>query len=220
VNTLKTILLVDDHEMVRAGLRALLQGESGFQVVGEASDGRTAVRLASEMHVDVVIMDVNLPELNGIEATRQIRASGQGTKVIGLSGHSDRVMTTEMLKAGATGYVRKESAFAELAEALAAVVANKVYISPSINAAVIEGFVIGASMPADVTAFGKLTAREREVLQLMAEGKATKQIALAMDLSAKTVETHRHKMMDKLGLFSVAELTKYAIREGLTPLER
>src|SRR5438876_12127716 len=148
------VLLADDHEMVRAGLRALLQSQPNVEVIAEAENGRTAVRLASELMPDVVIMDINMPDLNGIGATRQIRAGGAGPKVIGLSGHSDRRFTREMLKAGASAYVLKESAFSELANALASVVADKVYLSPSITAPLVEEMVSGRATG------GSLSARD------------------------------------------------------------
>jgi DNA-binding NarL/FixJ family response regulator len=215
------ILLADDHQLIRAGLRALLEAEPGVQVVAEAGDGRTAVRLAAELSPDVVVMDISMLGLNGIEATRQIRAGRNGNgnrtgpKVIALSGHSDRRMVTEMLKAGGSGYIPKESAFEEVALALRTVMSNKVYLSPAVADVVVEDFSRGKAA-GDASAFDTLTPREREVLQLVAEGKATKQVAMVLHVSIKTVETHRKNIMEKLGIDSVAELTKYAIREGLT----
>jgi DNA-binding NarL/FixJ family response regulator len=212
------VLIADDHRMVRAALRSLLEHEPGVEVVGEAGDGRTAVRLAAELFPDVVIMDVSMPDLNGIEATRQIRAgqNGAGPKVIALSGHTDSRYAREMLKAGATGYMMKEAAFQELATALRLVMQNTVYLSPTVAGAVVDVLLRGgedASSP-----FSKLSSREREVLQLMAEGKATKEIANRLEISPKTVETHRRNLMEKLELDSLAGLTKYALREGLTSL--
>jgi two-component system, NarL family, response regulator NreC len=208
------ILLADDHQMIRAGLRSLLRDQAGMEVIAEATDGRTAVRLAAELSPDVVIMDIHMPDLNGIEATRQIRgANSNGPKVIALSAHSDERYAREMLRAGASGYVLKHAAFEELAAALKAVVANQTYLSPSVSQVAVNDDVKSG------TAFSTLTAREREVLQLLAEGKATKQVAMHLKVSVKTVETHRKNLMDKLGMDSVAELTKYAIREGLTTAE-
>jgi two-component system, NarL family, response regulator NreC len=208
------ILLADDHEMLRAGLRSLLEDEAGFEVIAEAEDGRTAVRLAAELSPDVVIMDIHMPDLNGVEATRQIKnGNGDGPKVIALSAHSDERFAREMLRAGASSYVLKHAAFEELAAALKAVIANQTYLSPSVAQVVMKDYVKNGS------AFSTLTAREREVLRLLAEGKATKEAAMHLKVSVKTVETHRRNIMEKLGTHSVAELTKYAIREGLTSAE-
>jgi two-component system, NarL family, response regulator NreC len=210
------VLLADDHVMLRAGLKALLDDEPGVQVVAEASDGRTAVRLVSELAPDVVIMDINMPDLNGIEATRQIKVTnGHGPKVIALSAYGDERNTREMLRAGASGYLLKSSAFAEVAGAVRSVMANQTYLSPAVAQTMVEDYVRG---PRDAgrSVFDTLTPREREVLQLLAEGKATKQAAAHLHVSVKTVETHRRNIMEKLDLHSVAELTKYAIREGLT----
>jgi two-component system response regulator NreC len=213
------ILLADDHQMVRSGLRALLKHEPGVEVVAEAEDGRSAVRLAGELSPDVVIMDISMPDLNGVDATRQIRKNhnGSGPKVIALSGHADRRYATEMLKSGATGYVLKDAAFRDLAAAVRLVVDNKIYLSPALAGVVIENCVNGRK-EAGSSPFEKLTPREREILQLVAEGKAMKEIAVHLHISIKTVETHRKNVMEKLRIDSVAELTKYAIREGLTPL--
>ena len=180
------------------------------------------MKLAAELAPDVVVMDINMPDLNGIEATRQITRGngrpGHAPRVVGLSAYSDRRFTLEMLNAGATGFVVKDAAFAELADAIRTVVADKVYLSPSIAGVVAEGYA-SREGPGDVpSAFSQLSPREREILQLTAEGKAMKEIAVELEISIKTVETHRRKVMDKLGMESVAELTKYAIREGLTSL--
>jgi two-component system response regulator NreC len=212
------ILLADDHRMVRAGLRSLLEAEAGLDVVAEADDGRTAVKLAAEVAPDVVIMDISMPDLNGVEATRQIRSApeGESPKVIALSGHTDKRFTLEMLKAGASGYVLKDSAFEELAKAVRAVVADQIYLSPGVADVVVRDAVGG---PGHEPAFARLSPREREVLQLTAEGKAMKEIAAHLHVSIKTVETHRRNLMEKLNLHSVAELTKFAVREGMTSLE-
>jgi len=208
------IIIVDDHAMVREGLRSLLQRLPGVEVIAEAADGRTATKLAAELLPDVVLMDIAMPDLNGIDATRQLMASGDGAKVIALSGRANARFAKEMLKVGASGFVLKESAFKELAEALRTVMADRVYFSPSIAKAVMAEMRSGEDGPSLA-----LSVREREVLQLMSEGKATKEIARRLSLSGKTIETHRRNLMEKLKLYSVAELTKYAIREGVTTAE-
>ena len=214
-----TILLADDHQILRQGLRTLLENLPEVRVVGEACDGREAVKMAKELQPDIVVMDVSMPGLNGIDATRQVVNDGNHARVIALSMHSDRRFMAEMLKAGAKGYLLKEGAFDELAAAIQTVLADKVYLSPKIANLVVENYVM-REPGAEPSAYAKLTAREREVLQLMAEGRATKQIAMDLHVSVKTVETHRRQVMEKLDIHNVAELTKYAIREGLTSLDR
>ncbi|MEW6772016.1 MAG: response regulator transcription factor [Bacillota bacterium] len=212
------IILADDHKIVRDGLAALLAKVPGLEVVAEAADGRTAVRLAREMLPDVVIMDISMPDLNGIEATRQIGAEASGVKVIALSMYSDRRLVVEVFKAGASGYLFKDCAFEELASAIQSVVAGDTYLSPKIAGVMVKELA-AQSLTDTPVAFSVLTAREREVLQLLAEGKSTKQIASLLHLSTKTVETHRQQIMKKLNIRSVAELTRFAIREGLVPLD-
>ena len=212
------ILLADDHKITREGLRSLLEKEPDMEVVAEAEDGRTTVSLVRELQPDVVIMDVSMPDLNGMEAARQIGSEFGGVKIIALSMHSDSLFVTEMLKSGASGYLLKDCAFEELARAIRAVVADQTYLSPSISGVVINGYLHRLSR-VDISGPQALTDREREVLQLVAEGKSTKEIALALHISVKTVETHRRQIMDKLDIHTVAELTKYAIRKGLTSLE-
>lgn len=211
------ILLVDDHKIVREGLRMLLERQPGMRVVAEAADGSTAVRLARQHRPDLVIMDITLPKLNGMEATRRILAACPLTRVIALSMHSDRRFVLETLKSGAKGYLLKDSAFDELAAAISAVREGRTYLSSQIADLVVRDAVKrqGAAWG---TAFSVLTAREREVLQLLAEGRTTKETADQLGVSVKTVETHRKQIMDKLNVHSIAELTKYAIREGLTAL--
>ena len=211
------ILIADDHRITRQGLRSLLEKESDMEVVAEAQDGRTAVELAKKLLPDVVIMDVSMPDLNGIEATRQIVSRCKGVKIIALSMHSDTLFVTEMLKGGVSGYLLKDCAFEELAGAIRSVISGKTYLSPSISGVVVNGYlnrVAGFAPSRSV-----LTDREREVLQMIAEGKSTKQTALKLHISVKTVETHRRQIMNKLNIFSVAELTKYAIRKGITTIE-
>ena len=226
------VLIADDHRIVREGLRSLLEDQPDLEVVGEADNGRQALEMAAEHEPDVVVMDVAMPQLNGIEATRRLMNDQPDTKVVALSMHSDRRYVAEALKAGAAAYLLKDGAFDELVAAIRAVVANKVYLSPRVAGVVVDDYVrrlpgekgegeaAGAGAPADASGvFHKLTPREREVLQLMAEGYATKEIATRLHISVKTVETHRRQLMEKLQLYSVAEVTKYAIREGLTSLE-
>ncbi len=209
------ILLVDDHKILRDGICSLVKGYNDMQVVGEAADGRTAIRLVQELSPDVVIMDISMPDLNGIDATRKIIADYPNVKVIALSMHYDKQFVSEIFRAGASGYLMKDSAFDELEHAVRVVMDGKTYINPQIASLVVESLVTQAA-PASHKAFSLLTEREREVLQLISEGKSTKQIASDLSVSAKTVESHRRQVMGKLNIRNVAELTKYAIREGLT----
>lgn len=209
------VLLVDDHAMVRSGLRALLGREPGMEVVGEASDGRHALELAKDLRPDVMVMDIRMPDLNGIDATRQALAHQPGLKVIALSAQSDDRTATEMLRAGVAGYVVKEAAYEELASAIRAVVKGMVYFSPGV-AKRLNKEIGRQHIDGDNSAFARLSSRERETLQLISEGKATKEVAAILHVSVKTAETHRRNIMEKLGIDNVAELTKYAIREGLT----
>jgi two-component system, NarL family, response regulator NreC len=212
------IILADDHQIVRHGLRSLLAAEPDMEVLGEADNGRAVVRLVQEKSPQVVIMDISMPDLNGIEATRQIINESPGMKIIALSMHSDSLFVLNMFKAGASGYLLKDCALEELVKAVRTVMNRKIYLSPGISDIVIKDFVISWS-PSESSAFSILTPREREVLQLMAEGKSTNQIAENLCVSVKTVEAHRKQLMTKLDIHSVAELTKYAIRQGLTSLE-
>ncbi len=211
------ILLADDHKIVRDGLRNLLEKDPDILVVGEAEDGREALQLARALSPDVVVMDIAMPELNGIEATRQILAEAQGVKVVALSMHSDKRYVSEMLKAGASGYLLKDCAFEELITAIRTIAKGKIYLSPGIAGVVLEDY-IRKGAKTDASVFSLLSDREREVLQLMAEGKTTKEVAAHLNVSVKTVETHRMHIMTKLDIHSIAALTKYAIREGLTSL--
>jgi DNA-binding NarL/FixJ family response regulator len=212
------ILLADDHKITRQGLRSLLEKESDMEVVAEAEEGRTAVCLVRELSPDVVVMDVSMPDLNGMEATRQIVAELPNVKVIALSMHSDNLFVSEMLKSGASGYLLKDCAFEELARAIHVVVEGKTYLSPAISGVVVDDYLHHLART-ESTSSEVLTDREREVLQLIAEGNSTKQIALKLHISVKTVETHRRQIMSKLNIHTIAELTKYAIRQGLTFLE-
>lgn len=212
------LLLADDHQIVRNGLRALLEKQTDVEVVGEAENGRMAVQSAQELKPDVVIIDITMPDLNGIEASRQILATHPDTKVIGLSMHSDRRFVAGMLDAGAKGYLLKDCAFEELALAIRTVAANKIYLSPGITGIVVKDY-LNHLPAANASPAGPLTNREREVLQLLAEGKSTRQIASSLHLSVKTIETHRRQIMEKLDIHTIAGLTKYAIREGLISVE-
>lgn len=213
-----SILLADDHKIFREGLKLLLQQEPYFNVVAEATDGRSAVRFAKEFCPDIIIMDVAMPELNGIEATRQITDGCTEARIIGLSMHADRRFVLEMLRAGAKGYMLKIGAYDELTSAIRTVLNNDLYLSPRIASIMFEDYLKTVKTKVD-SAFTQLTAREREVLQLIAEGNTTKQISQLLNISSKTVETHRQQLMDKLNLHNIIELTKYAIREGITPLD-
>lgn len=211
------ILLADDHKIIREGLKALIEKQPDMEVAAEAQDGLSTVRLAQKILPQIIIMDIGMPEMNGIDATRHIVSGNRDVKIIALSMHSDRRFVLEMLKAGASGYLLKDSAFEELVTAIHTVMAGQPYLSPKITDIVVKEYL--HNLPKnDSNVFNILTGREREVLQLLAEGKSTKQIALTLNLSVKTVETHRQQIMDKLQIRSVAELTKYAIREGITSL--
>lgn len=211
------IMIADDHEIVRNGLRSLIDKELDMEVIAEADNGRKAVRIALELEPDVVIMDIAMPELNGIEATRQIIAALPRIKVIALSMHADKRYVMEMLKAGASGYILKDNAYEELARAIRTALKNQTYLSPQVTETVIGDYVQFA-LAASGSAFSLLSTREREVLQLLAEGSSTAQIAECLGISVKTVETYRQHIIEKLDIRSIAELTKYAIREGLTSL--
>lgn len=212
------IILADDHDVVRAGIRGILERQANIEVVGEASNGREALQMARELRPTIIVMDIAMPELNGLEATRQIVAAQVDVKVLILSMHSSRQFVSEVLKAGASGYLLKNNALRELPLAISAVASGKVYLSPGVAELVVEDYVRHVPATGKV-AFSTLSGREREVLQLLAEGKTSKEIANALNVSVKTVESHRSQIMDKLGIRTVAELTKFAIREGLTPLD-
>jgi DNA-binding NarL/FixJ family response regulator len=212
------ILLADDHTIIRQGLRALLEKNPQFEVVGEAGDGLKAMELAEKLKPDLVIMDITMPNLNGIDAARKIISSSSGAKVIALSMHSSQRFVVEMLKAGASAYILKECLFDTLFEAIQTVLKGGVFLGPKIEGAVIQDYINRLS-PGYQQEKLTLTPREREVLQLLAEGKSTKQIALYLHVSSKTIESNRRNIMEKLRINSVAELTKYAIREGITSLE-
>lgn len=212
------ILITDDHPIFREGLRGLLEKEPDMEVAGEAGDGLEAVSLADDLQPDVIIMDLNLPEMNGIEATRIIKDKHRDIRVIALSMESDRRFIVEALEAGATGYMLKDAFFAELAGAIRSVAAGETYLGPKITELIIKDYMkrVPQNLPLTATL---LTPRERELLQLIADGKNAKEIASIFAISIKTIEVHRHNIMKKLNLYSIAELTKYAVREGLTSLK-
>lgn len=212
------VMLVDDHQIVRDGLRSLLAKQSDMEVIAEADNGRAAVQAAAELRPDVVVMDVGMPDLNGVEATLRVLEAVPNARVVALSMHSDRRFVEGMLAAGASGYVLKDAAFEDLVAAIRTVAQGGTYLCPSVAGIVVAHYVRGRA-DASARKAVALTPREREVLQLLAEGHSTKQIAARLAVSIKTVETHRSRLMEKLGLHSVAELTKYALREGLTSLD-
>jgi DNA-binding NarL/FixJ family response regulator len=212
-----SILLVDDHEIMRQGLRMLLEKQSDMEVIGEANNGEKAIQLADELSPDVIVMDVNMPGLDGANATRQIKIHHPDIKVVALSMHSKKGFIVEMLKAGASAYVLKENAFSELVIAISTVITDEVYLSSRITRIVIDDYVKDNVAPG--SSYKPLTDRENEVLKLVGDGDSSKEIALDLDLSIKTIDACRRKIMTKLQVESVAELVKYAIREGLTSLE-
>jgi len=212
------VLLADDHKIVRDGLRILIEKHGNMNVVAEAENGQKAINLARELRPQVIIMDITMPDMNGIDATRRITSDFPGIKVIALSMHADRHFIVGMLEAGAAGYLLKDCAFEELVTAIHTVLDNHTYLSPTIADIVIRNYVHKAA-GSSLVASSELTPRERELLQLLAGGMSAKHIATALHVSVKTVETHRRNIVQKLGAGSMAELIKYAIREGLTTLD-
>ena len=210
-----TILLVDDHRIVREGLRTLLGQQPDLTVVGEASDGRDAVAQACLLRPDVIVMDIAMPELNGVEATRLILAQLPAVRIVALSMYADRRFVAEILRAGALGYVLKDGAFEELALAIRTITEGKTYLSPSIAGLVVEELMQRTSAPGSPS-LGGLTPRERQVLKLLADGMRPREIALELSISVKTVEVHKQNLMNKLEIHTAAELTRFAIREGLS----
>ena len=209
------VIIADDHALFREGLRSLLSKEPDIEVVAEAGDGSTAVRLAQELQPDLIMMDLTMPHMNGIEATRQIVSNNRNIRVLVLSMESDRSFVVAALNAGATGYLLKEAAFAEVAIATRAVAAGEAYLCPTISNIVIKEFMQGAP---EEQACRKLTERECKVLQMIADGMSTKEIAFACNVSLKTIDSQRNSIMKKLDLYSIAGLTKFAIRKGLSSL--
>ena len=212
------ILLADDHEIVRYGLRCLIEEQPDMEVVGDAVNGRMAINLTHKLRPDVVVMDISMPDMNGIEATRRIRKEIPETKIIVLSMHHKRQFVIDMLKAGVSGYILKTKVHDDLIRAIKAAVANEVYLSSKITGIVANDYV--SKLPAsEQSPFAVLTPREREVLQLISEGKSTKETALRLYVSIKTIESTRRQIMHKLNIHNVADLTKYAINEGITSLD-
>ncbi|HEX9271841.1 MAG TPA: response regulator transcription factor [Candidatus Binatia bacterium] len=214
----KRAIIADDHRIMREGLRSLLERTGEFECIAEADDGYQAVMLATELRPDVVIMDISMPNLNGIEATRQIKSALPEVEVVVLSMHATRNYVLQVLQAGASAYLLKDSAFEELSTALLAISRGGMYLSPAITKTAALANLKGGAFGGIAGQVEHLTKRELQVLQLIAEGKSTKDIAARLELSVKTVETHRKQIMDKLDIRSIAGLTKYCIREGLTTL--
>jgi len=212
------VLLADDHKIMREGLRSLIENQTGMTVVAESDNGRTAIRMTRKMKPDVIVMDINMPDMNGITATRQIVAEFPDVKIIAFSMHSDRQFVVEMLKAGVSGYLLKDSAFEELANAIRTVANNRNYLCTEVAKTILEDYKKNL-LATESSAAMILTGREREVLQLLSEGRTTRQIAQQLHVSVKTAETHRRNIMKKLDLNSIAELTKFAIRQGLTSVD-
>jgi DNA-binding NarL/FixJ family response regulator len=203
------ILLADDHAVVRQGFKMILAAQPDMEIVGEAANGREAVELTEQLRPDVVVMDVSMPELNGIEATRRLASLVPHARVV-LSMHKDSVYVREILRAGARGYLLKDSGAADLVAAIRAVASGESYLSPAVSGAVLDDYRRHATNPIDL-----LTSREREVLQMLAEGKTNKEIAGVLNLSVYTVDAHRGRIMEKLNLHSIGELVRFAVRNGL-----
>lgn len=212
------LIIADDHKMFRDGIRPLLERHPELSVIGEAADGHELVDMVESLRPDMVVADISMPGLNGIEAARRIREIDPTIRVAMLSMHADRRFVLESLKAGATAYLLKDDGFEELVRAIPRVMAGQVVFADSIGQQVVKEY-LAVVRSEESSAFARLSPREREVLQLLAEGRSTREIASVHRVSIKTVETHRKNIMDKLNLRSVAELTKYAIREGLTSLD-
>lgn len=204
------VLLADDHALVRQGFRLILSAQPDIEIVGEAGNGRETLELAEKLHPDVVVMDVAMPEMNGIEATRRLTALSPRTRVLALSMHKDSVYVREILRAGARGYLLKDAIDRDLVAAVRAVAAGEGYLSPAVSEAVLSDYRRHVNDPLDL-----LTSREREVLQLIAEGKTNKEIASILNLSVYTVDAHRGRIMEKLNVHSVSELVRFAVRAGL-----
>src|SRR6202167_4655240 len=209
------VLLADDHTLIRAGLRMVVEAQSHLSVVGEANNGRDAVALAEALKPDVVVMDIGMPSLNGIEAAREIHKTLPDTQIVMLSMHSDEGYVLRALKAGAKAYLLKDSAEADLAQAIRAAAAGKSFFSPAVGKVLLEDYMRKLRRTGAEDSYELLSPREREILQLVAEGKSSKKIATLLNLSVYTVETHRARVMQKLNLRGIPELTLYAVRKGI-----
>jgi len=214
-----TVLLAEDHTIVRKGLLSLLQSESDIEVVGEAANGHEAVRLACQLRPDVVVMDITMPLLNGLEATRHIKRDLPDTRIVVLTVHTTEEYIYQILKAGASGYLVKQAAPDELVLAIRSTCAGQTFLSPSVSGMVIQEYIERAQQTEVADDYATLTDREREVLQLLTEGLSTREIAEHLVLSVKTIETHRANLMNKLDIHNLPDLTRYAIRKGVVPLE-
>ena len=212
------IILADDHNLLREGIKNLLKSEPNIEVIAEAENGRETLNLVEIHQPDIILMDIGMPELNGIEATIKIKEQVPETKIIALSMYSDRQYILKMFKAGASGYLLKDCAIEDLTKAIGTVMRNNIFLSPKISGIVINDFINKSLVDEEISG-SELSVREKEVLQLIAEGKSTKQIAERLYISIKTVESHRKHIMVKLNLHTIPELTKYAIRTGITTLE-
>ena len=217
--SLVRVVLADDHALVLAGIRALIVELGGTQIVAEASNGREAVALVKQHNPDLVIMDISMKELNGIEATAQIIAESPSTKILILSMHTTEDFVHRAIRAGASGYLVKDSAPVDLKMAIAAVMRDEIYLSPRVSRHLVSGFLNGKSHR-DESSMDALTPRQREILQMVAEGKSTKQIAFELNVSVKTVETHRAALMERLGIHDLAGLVLYAVRHGVISVDR
>lgn len=215
------ILIADDHELARRGIRALLESHPGWEVCGEAKDGRETVDLAASMKPDIVLLDIGMPNLNGLEAARQILNSSPEVAILILTMHDSDAVVREVLRAGARGYLLKSDAGRDLVAAVEALQLQRTFFTTRVSQMVLDGFLdrqtrnVGALNTHDDRVGDALTSREREVIQLLAEGKTSKEVAVTLNLSVKTAETHRTNLMRKLGLHSVADLTRYAVRNGI-----
>ena len=214
-----TVFLADDHAVVRDGLRLLLEAQDDIEVIGDAANGREAVQQVEQLHPDVVVMDIAMPELNGIEATQQIREGCPSAQVVVLSMHYTSEHIFRALQAGARGYLLKESAGIEVINAVRTVHAGQRYLSQKISDKVIDNYVRQREAAETTSPLARLSPRERQILQLVVEGESSAEIASALSLSRKTVETYRSRLMRKLGISDLPSLVKFAIRQGLTSLE-
>ena len=214
-----TVIVAEDHTIVRKGICSLIEGESGIQVIGEASDGWEAIQQVEKLLPDIVLMDISMPHLNGLEATRQIKKLFPQVKVLALTMYTNDEYVSQILQAGASGYVVKQAAPAELISAIQAVQRGDSFLSPSVSRTVIEEYLKHTEQTSQPDNLSNLTDREREVLQLLAEGYSNRNIAEKLQVSIKTVGVHRTNLMDKLGIHNVTDLVKYALRKGIIRLE-